>query len=268
MSQGFSPPHGTKNATQRALGIAEIVGHIISFLSRLEQDYFEPETDLISAALVNKFWLAEALPVIWKTVWPHPMEDMFRPLKPNRRQFYANFVVSGTTRVFDDTHGPEDSPCDLSGIVFPRMTELLMFITVRNGECSLPDLNCPNLRRMVFDYRDGYHNTESDRLGAEDWESIFWDLPTKYPSLQELEFEHPPRLFPYALRRLKKRHPNLCDYLGKPKVRWITKFLPNGADESDGYDFEDFYGYPGEYDTDGSDMDGSTPLPGDFDFAG
>ncbi|OQD71317.1 hypothetical protein PENPOL_c001G03703 [Penicillium polonicum] len=226
MSQNASPPHGVTTATQRALGIAEILGNIISFLP---QECFEPETDLISSALVNKFWLAEALP------------------------FYANFVVSGTTRVFDDREpGPEDTPCDLRGIVFPRMTELRMYVTAQYGESSLPDLSCPNLRRMIFEDWDGDKCEESDRLGADDWESIFWDLPSKYPSLKELEFDCTPRLFPYALRRLKKRHPNLCDSLGHLKVRWITKFLPNGADELDGYDFEDFYGQPGEYDTDSS----------------
>ena len=175
MSQNASPPHGATTATQRALGIAEILGNIISFLP---QECFEPETDLISSALVNKFWLAEALPVIWKKVYPHPMEHMFWALKPDRRQFYANFVVSGTTRVFDDREpGPEDTPCDLRGIVFPRMTELRMYATAQYGESSLPDLSCPNLRRMIFEDWDGDKCEESDRLGADDWESIFWDLP-------------------------------------------------------------------------------------------
>lgn len=173
MSQTLSPPYGATTATQRALGIAEIVDNIISFLP---QQYFEPETDLISSALVNKFWLAEALPVIWKKVHPHPMEHMFGALKPDRPQFYANFVVSGTTRIFDDREpGPEDTPCDLRGIVFPRMTELRIFVTAQYGESSLPDLNCPNLRRIIFEDWDG-NNDKSERLGADDWESIFWDL--------------------------------------------------------------------------------------------
>lgn len=175
MSQTPSPPHGATTATQRALGIAEIVGNIISFLP---QEYFEPETDLISSALVNKFWLAEALPVIWKKLYPHPMEYMFAALKTDRRQFYANFVVSGTTRVFNEREpGHEDTPCDLRAIVFPRMTGLRMFVRSQYGETSLPDLNCPNLRRMIFEDYDGIKFTESDRLGADDWESIFWDLP-------------------------------------------------------------------------------------------
>lgn len=171
MSQIPSPPHGATTATQRALGIAEIVGNIISFLP---QEYFEPETDLISSALVNKFWLAEALPVIWKKLYPHPMEHMFAALKPDRRQFYANFVVSGTTRVFDEREpGPEDTPCDLRGIMFPKMTELRMFVITQYGETSLPDLNCPNLRRMIFEDWDGIKDTVSERLGADDGNRYF-----------------------------------------------------------------------------------------------
>ncbi|KAJ5695892.1 hypothetical protein N7536_006304 [Penicillium majusculum] len=231
MSQIPSPPHGATTATQRALGIAEIVGNIISFLP---QEYFEPETDLISSALVNKFWLAEALPVIWKKLYPHPMEHMFAALKPDRRQFYANFVVSGTTRVFDEREpGPEDTPCDLRGIMFPKMTELRMFVITQYGETSLPDLNCPNLRRMIFEDWDGIKDTVSERLGADDGNRYFG-------------ISH------WNLKILLKRHPNLCDSLGHPKVRWITKFLPSGAGESEGYGFEDLYDYPVESNTDSS----------------
>ncbi|KAJ5812714.1 hypothetical protein N7447_009737 [Penicillium robsamsonii] len=75
-------PHVTTTATQRALGIAEIVGHIISFLP---QESYDPEPDLISAALVSKFWLAEALPVIWKNVYACTLQDVFSNLNPNRR---------------------------------------------------------------------------------------------------------------------------------------------------------------------------------------
>ncbi|KAJ5356554.1 hypothetical protein N7517_011163, partial [Penicillium concentricum] len=187
------------------LGIAEIVGHIISFLA---QEYYDPETDLVSAALVSEFWLAEALPVIWEYVYyATTLQDVFSTLDPNRRQFCANFVGFAQTRVFNGTHTPPDSSCDLSGIVFPRMTDLVMYVEAQRGECSLPTLNCPNLRRMTFDGWDDHPSMESDRLGPDDWESIFWDLPTKYPSVKELEFEYPPHLYPFALRRLKARHP-------------------------------------------------------------
>lgn len=56
-----------------------------------------------------------------------------------------------------------------------------MFVISQYGETSLPDLNCPNLRRMIFEDYDGIKFTESDRLGADDWESIFWDLPVCAP---------------------------------------------------------------------------------------
>ncbi|KAJ5977920.1 hypothetical protein N7501_001262 [Penicillium viridicatum] len=224
------PPHGTMTAAQRALGIAEIVGLILSFVPR---DWLETRKEsLRHCALVNKLWLAEALPMIWYSI-DSSTEALFKKLEPGRRQFYANFVVLGE-------------------IVFPKMECLLLFTDGKRGECSLSKLDCPNLRCMTFQNLDIETEEKDDDMGPAAWESIFWDLSTNYPSLKELEFDYTPRLFPYALRRLKKRHPNLCDSLGHLKVRWITKFLPNGADELDGYDFEDFYGYSGEYDTDSS----------------
>ncbi|KAJ5178162.1 uncharacterized protein N7500_000861 [Penicillium coprophilum] len=250
MSQSASF-YETTTATQRALGIAEIVGHIISFLP---QELYGPETDLISSALVSNFWLAEALPLIWRQVYVGTVQEIFSRLDPSRRQFYANFVTFAHTRVFNDLHTPQDSPCDLNGIVFPKMTELLVFVNAKVGECSLSNLNCPNLRRMTF--ASWGKSMDSGRIGAQGWESIFWDLPTKYPSLKELGFIYPPGLYPHALGRLKARHPNLLYCLDKPRVRWTTTFLPDGSDESDGFKLEDII-----YDYDifeDSDMNAST----------
>lgn len=57
---------------------------------------------------------------------------------------------------------------------------------------------------------------------------------TNYPSLKELSFEFPPRVFPHAIRRLKKRHPNLRDCLGKLEVHEITHFFRHGFAFADG----------------------------------
>ncbi|KAJ5411520.1 uncharacterized protein N7487_005879 [Penicillium crustosum] len=61
------PPHGKMTAAQRALGIAEIVGLILSFVRR---DWFGPRKrdSLRHCALVNKLWLVETLLMIWYAV--------------------------------------------------------------------------------------------------------------------------------------------------------------------------------------------------------
>ena len=75
-------------------------------------------------------------------------------------------------------------------------------------------------------------------MAADTWESIFWDLPvsficvivliatnslqqTKFPSLQHLEINGHAHVFPNALRRLQKRHPNLrgLEYLDVHEIR-------------------------------------------------
>ncbi|KAJ5200302.1 hypothetical protein N7491_008897 [Penicillium cf. griseofulvum] len=56
---------------------------------------------------------------------------MLSNLKPDCRQFYANFVVAVNTRLFDETHTPQDLGLDMSGIVFPTMTELRATLILR-----------------------------------------------------------------------------------------------------------------------------------------
>ncbi|KOS47504.1 hypothetical protein ACN38_g1532 [Penicillium nordicum] len=226
------PPHGTLTASQRALGIAEIVGLILSFVPR---DWFAPREreSLRHCALVNKLWLAEALPMIWDC-FDLSIGTLFEKLEPDRRQFYANFMVFGESHALWDTASFKTLSCDLQNVVFPRMECLLLFTSGKRGEFSLPILNCPNLRCMAFQDMDIENEEKDDDMGPDAWESIFWDLPTNYPSLKELSFEFPPRVFPHAIRRLKKRHPNLRDCLGKLEVHEITHFFRHGFAFADG----------------------------------
>ena len=57
---------------------------------------------------------------------------------------------------------------------------------------------------------------------------------TNYPSLKELNFEFPPRVFPYAIRRLKKRYPNLRDCLKELKFQEVTQFFHHDFSFADG----------------------------------
>ncbi|CAI7673521.1 unnamed protein product [Penicillium palitans] len=183
------PPHETTTAAQRALGIAEIVGLILSFIPR---DWFAPRKrdSLRHCALVNKLWLSETLPMIWNTA--DPLETLFKKLDPGRRQFYANLVVLGESHALQ-----------------VHQVLRLSRVDIENEE-------------------------KDDDMGPDAWESIFWDLSTNYPSLKELNFEFPPRVFPYAIRRLKKRHPNLRDCLEKLEFQEVTQFFHHDFSFADG----------------------------------
>ncbi|KAJ5695893.1 hypothetical protein N7536_006305 [Penicillium majusculum] len=226
------PPHGTMTAAQRALGIAEIVGLILSFVPR---DWFAPRKrdSLRHCALVNKLWLAETLPMIWYT-FDLPLETLFKKLEPGRRQFYANFVVLAESHALHDSSSAKTLSRNLKNIVFPQMECLLLFTSGERGEFSLPRLKCPNLRCMTFQDVDIENEEKDDDMGPDAWESVFWDLSTNYPSLTELNFEFPPRVFPYAIRRLKKRHPNLRDCLKKLKFQEVTQFFHHDFSFADG----------------------------------
>ncbi|CAI7645490.1 unnamed protein product [Penicillium viridicatum] len=229
------PPHGTMTAAQRALGIAEIVGLILSFVPK---GWLETRKEsLRHCALVNKLWLAEALPMIWYSI-DSSIEALFKKLEPGRRQFYANFVVLGESNALHDKKCFKSLSHNLKGIVFPKMECLLLFTDGKRGEFSLPKLNCPNLRCMSFQDLDIENEEKDDDMGPAAWESIFWDLSTNYPSLKELDFEFPPLVFPYAIRRLKKRHPNLRGCLEKLKFREVTQFFLNGVLAGDNDYFE------------------------------
>lgn len=168
------PPHETMTAAQRALGIAEIVSLILSFLPR---ECFTPRKrdSLRHCALVNKLWLAEALPVIWYS-FDLSIETVFKKLEPGRRQFYANFVVLGESHALWDASSFKRLSRNLENIVFPKMEYLLLFTSGKRGECSLPRLNCPNLRCMTFQDLDIENEEKDDDMGPDAWESIFWDL--------------------------------------------------------------------------------------------
>lgn len=167
------PPHETMTAAQRALGITEIVGLILSFIPR---DWFalRKRDSLRHCALVNKLWLSETLPMIWNTA--DPLEALFKKLDPGRRQFYANFVVLGESHALHDSSSSKALSRRLKNIVFPKMQCLLLFTSGKRGECSLPKLKCPNLRCMTFQDLDIENEEKDDDMGPDAWESVFWDL--------------------------------------------------------------------------------------------
>jgi hypothetical protein len=175
----LSLPSEAMTAAQRALGIAEILGSVISFIPR---ESLEAETDLISCALVNKFWRDEVLPVIWRDCYLHTMEKVLLKLKPERRQFFANLIFHGTTgTIYHKLEGGKDvwaTGGPLDGIVFPKMVSLeILHREFEYGERSLPSLNCPNLQEMNFGGTMPEYFECEDGMGASGWESIFWDLP-------------------------------------------------------------------------------------------
>ncbi|CAI7593403.1 unnamed protein product [Penicillium glandicola] len=232
------PPQETMTAAQRALGIAEIVGQIISFVPP-EWAYKSLGKYLGGCALVNQLWLAETLPIVWSTV-SEPIQDMFEVVKPDRRQYYAQFVVTSCAGVWNDAWRFGDHSENLKGLVFPRLTSLHMLVSGYDGECSLPELNCPNLRYMILQDLDPSNKLGHDGMCPDEWESIFWDLPIKYPHVPDISFAYPPRVFPNAVRRLKKWHPNLRDCLKTLQIREVIMFANRDYHLSDGGGFHSY----------------------------
>lgn len=178
------PSHGTMTAAQRALGIAEIIGLIISFVP---SGWFASSNALIHCGLVNKLWLGEVLPVIWSHIGTQ-IERVFTKLKPGRRQFYANFVVFAESCILNDGLCSKDLSQNLKDIVFPKMETILMFTCGERGECSLPRMNCPNLYRMTFQDMDYENEEKEDDMCPDAWESIFWDISVCAHSTLVLEY--------------------------------------------------------------------------------
>lgn len=186
MSSSNSPPSSeTITAAQRALGIAEIVGLIASFVPPA---YVFVGKDLVSCTLVNKFWYDEIVPMLWRNFFAYKgLDEVFLSLKPDRRQFFASLILSANSSVLDDSwRGGKDlwaSGGPLHGVVFPKMNSLHMLAGApESGELSLPSINCPDLRSMSFGGID--EDSESEvGMEADGWESIFWDLPVCFCSV-------------------------------------------------------------------------------------
>jgi hypothetical protein len=184
-SPSYPPSSETITAAQRALGIAEIVGLIASFVTPA---YAFVGKDLVSCTLVSKFWYDEIAAMLWRNLFAYKgMDEVFLGLKPDSRQFFANLILSANSSVLDDSwRGGKDlwaSGGPLHGIVFPKMHSLhILSGASGSGELSLPSIDCPNLRSMSFGGIDEDSESEVD-MDADGWESIFWDLPVCFCSL-------------------------------------------------------------------------------------
>ncbi|OQD86747.1 hypothetical protein PENANT_c007G04275 [Penicillium antarcticum] len=229
-------------AAQRALSIPEIVGIVISHMPRCCPGWAQ---DLLSCALVNKLWLDDSIKLMWKSIhqdhasiehgFNTALERRFLDLDPNRRQHYADFVTCAMVTLIDtgrDDEDPWEKGGKLDGLTFSKMTVLHIMMIDANGnlqagadgrdeEVLLPSLNCPNLYCMSF--ASGDPDVVTNFMSADVWESIFWDLPTKFPSIEYLDLGGYAHVFPNAVRRLEMRHPNL-DGLEDLDVHEISRF--------------------------------------------
>ncbi|KAJ5120363.1 uncharacterized protein N7515_009751 [Penicillium bovifimosum] len=233
MSPSSSPrPEEDMTAAQRVFGIAELLDHIASFMLVDQSNTDESNTtnlrhqDLASFARVNKFCFAKLVSKLWFRV-PGWLERVFEAIEPKRREFYANNVAEGSVRLWADSQKTRElfaTSGALEVLSFPKLTRLHIFMCrCVDGEVSLPAVDCPNVRVMIiyppFKHAAGVFSKPYP--DAEVWESIFWDISTKYPSLKELKAICPPYVFPNAIRRLQKRHPNLRGSLDQFEHREI-----------------------------------------------
>ena len=144
-------------AAQRALAIPEILNNI--FTKKGKGDIYFTHTDaeqsdLLQWALVNKYWYAEAI----RLLWAHPMSPIDRlmaRIPPDRRQYYANFVTwvqvvrqSQAKKDHFEIGGP------LHGITFPKLTRL--FVSIFTNDLYVIPVDHPDdwARDMYFKKRE------------------------------------------------------------------------------------------------------------------
>jgi hypothetical protein len=188
-------------AAQRAMSTAEIIGLVITNMSRYGDAWAH---DLLSCALVNKKWMMDSLAMMWKSLhndhrfWsatydtnPPGLDVIFFEMRPDRRQFYANFVCCATINPLHEDYYGEDPWAkgdELEGIFFPKMTVLHVMLKAGSGKSVsgsdrsvmdpiLPSLNCPKLHTMDFSCNGP---KVTNRVSPDTWESVFWDLPVSY----------------------------------------------------------------------------------------
>jgi hypothetical protein len=179
-------------ATQRALLLPEIRRCIIEWAEEpsdydnidAEQDIEIPctrEYTLLCCGLVNKTWYHEAMPVLWKELDPlgswHTLPYFFRPIPPNRRQFYADFVKHALLDTVKDEK--DDNNEILSGLAFPNLRSLHLYVA--EGKRYIPRIQGHRIEELaVFPYHEV---SPIFVLGAEDTNEIMEQIPVSFRTL-------------------------------------------------------------------------------------
>ncbi|KAJ5497078.1 hypothetical protein N7463_009065 [Penicillium fimorum] len=204
-------------ASQRALGLDEILRMIFSRNTYNEKEAMAHHSDLLRWALVNSRWYREAIPLLWAR--PRFTLDVIMAKVPSkRRQYYANHMawalVVYHTQSQKDAYGENGL---LHELVFPKLTRIFASLYAPNSYAAR--------RRFVasviyFERRVG------ELEGTPSLDKIFWPITRLMPGLREMAFKYEMALIKDSAFSYLKGHIQIArnDQTTAPKnIHWFYR---------------------------------------------
>jgi hypothetical protein len=175
---------------QTTLSLPEIVNLILHHV-RPEPDNWN-YSDLAPCGLVNKLWYRESMPHLWRVTpsWNCSLPSLFRPIEPERRQFYANLVERASLVLAGISTAAEDDGA-LRGIAFPKLAELKIVVPNPGYRDPpyVPRIGSHRVVELVVDPHYEACYPEFFGVSEKDWEDILEQIPVSFhPFLERWKF--------------------------------------------------------------------------------
>ncbi|KAJ5356555.1 hypothetical protein N7517_011164 [Penicillium concentricum] len=168
-------------ASQRALGLGDILRMIFSRNTRSDEEAMAYHSDLLRWALVNSRWYREAIPLLWARP-RFPLHVIMAKVPSERRQYYANHVAWAL--VVYHTQYQKDAYAEnglLYGLVFPKLTRIFASLYAPNSYTA----------RKRFSFSVIYFERRVGELeGVPSLDEIFWPITNLMPGLREMAFKY------------------------------------------------------------------------------
>ncbi|PNS20292.1 Phospholipase D1 [Sphaceloma murrayae] len=189
------------SAAQQALRIPEIIGTLMEGIHQRDErfDYMIYDADgehekycdavnlLSQCAFVNKLWYSEALRLIWRKSqdlrWNRTLLQLFAKIPADRRQYYANFVETGSMMSVSDQMREEANET-FRGILFPKLHTVTILVDPYH---NLPRVDCPNLQKLVIDPRREFY-PDFWAVTQDDADKIFDDMVNGFRHVPSISF--------------------------------------------------------------------------------
>ncbi|KAJ5782723.1 hypothetical protein N7457_004497 [Penicillium paradoxum] len=173
-----------ETSTQRALAIPEILRMIFDQKTGYEGNATSRHSNLLKYALVNSLWFSEAIPVLWARPQA-PLDAVMEKISPERRQFYANYVMWTRVLQFSSPPGKEKNSFSekgpLHGLLFPKLVRTFASIyTTSDSFCVLSQGEVSWARTMYFERREAVNEDERNM------DSVFGVISNLMPGLRHM----------------------------------------------------------------------------------
>ncbi|KAJ7935288.1 hypothetical protein B0H13DRAFT_1590807 [Mycena leptocephala] len=195
---------------QTTLSLPEIVDLILHHV-RPDPDHWN-YSDLALCGRVNKLWYRESMPHLWRVTPSYncSLPSLFRPIEPERRQFYASLIERASLVLAGISTAAEDDEA-LRDITFSKLTELQ--ITVPNSGYQdplyVPRIGSHRVIELRVDPRYELCYPEFFGVSEKDWEDILEQISIVFPDLERFDFEDCALVEQRVLERFAERLPRL-----------------------------------------------------------